>query len=81
MGKSIDENPQVSSLITGIFKQRPLQSRCTCVWDAQLVLNYLKKHLPDNKKSTNRQLTLILLALTSASPAGGLHRYKIYGKN
>ena len=79
-GKSIGENPQVSSLITGIFNQRPPQSKYTCIWDVQLVLDYLKKHFPDNKKLTDRQLTLkvtILLALTSVSRAGGLHNLDI----
>ena len=45
-----------------------------------MVLDYLKKHFPDNKKLTDRQLTLkvtILLALTSASRAGGLHNLDI----
>ena len=67
---------QVSSLIKGIFNQRPPQPRYTCIWYVQLVLDYLKKHFPDNKKLTDRQLILqvkILLALTSASRAGGLH--------
>ena len=79
-GKSIDENPQVNSLITGIFNQRPPQPRYICIWDVKLVLGYLKKHFPDNKKLTDRQLTLevtILLALTSASRAGGLHNLDI----
>ena len=41
---------------------------------------YLKKHFPDNKKLTDRQLTLkvtILLVLTSALRAGGLHNLDI----
>ena len=68
--KSIEENPQVSSLITGIFNQRQSQPRYTCIWDVQLVLDNLKKHFPDYKKLIDTQLTLkvtILLALTSAS--------------
>ena len=48
-GKSIGENPQVSSLIMGIFNQRPPQPRYIFIWDIQLVLDYLKKHFPDNK--------------------------------
>ena len=79
-GKSIDENPQVSSLITGIFNQRPPQPRYNCIWDVQLVLDYLKKHFPDNKKLTDRQLTLkvtISLALSSPSRADGLHNLDI----
>ena len=65
-GKCISENPQVTSLIRGIFNQKPPQLRYTCIWDVQLVLDYLKKHLPDNKKLTDSQVTLkvtILLAL------------------
>ena len=74
--KSISENLQVTSTITGILNQRPPQPRYTCIWDVQLVLDYLKKHFPDNKKFIYRQLTLkvtILLALTSAPRAGGLY--------
>ena len=79
-GKSRGENPQVSSFVTGNFNQRSPQRRYTCIWDVQLVLDYLKKHFPDNKKLTDRQLNLkvtILLALTSASHAGGLHNLDI----
>ena len=68
--KGTEENPQVSSLITGIFNQRQSQPRYTCIWDVQLVLDNLKKHFPDYKKLIDTQLTLkvtILLALTSAS--------------
>ena len=57
-GKSIGDSPHVGLLITGIFKQRSPQPRYTCIWDVQLVLDYLKKHFPDNKKLTDRQLTL-----------------------
>ena len=74
-GKIIGQNPQVSSLITGIFNQRPPRPRYTCIWDVQLVLDYSKKHFPDNEKLTDRQLTLkvtILLALTRASRVDGL---------
>ena len=74
------EKVQVSSLITGIFDQRPLQPRYTCIWYVRLVLDYLKKHFSDNKKLTDRQLTLqvtVLLALTSASRTGGLHNLDI----
>ena len=69
------ENQQVSSLITRMFNQRLPQPRYTCIWDAQLVLDYIKKHFRDNKILTDKQLTLnviILLALTSASRVGGL---------
>ena len=79
-GKSIDEDPQVSSLIMGVDNQRPPQPRYTCIWDVQLLLDYLKKHFLDNKQITDRQLTLkvtILLALTSASCAGGLRNLNI----
>ena len=78
--KSISENLQVTSTITGILNQRPPQPKYTCIWDVQLVLDYLKKHFPDNKKFIYRQLTLkvtILLALNSAPRAGGLHNLGI----
>ena len=44
------------------------------------MLDYLKNRFPDNKKLTDRQLSLkviILLALTSPSRAGGLHNLDI----
>ena len=52
--KSIGENPQVSSLITGIFNHRSPQLKYTCIWYVQLALDYLKKYFPDNKKLTDR---------------------------
>ena len=40
-GKPVGEHPQVSSLITGVFKNRPPQF----IWDGQIVLEYLKREL------------------------------------
>ena len=67
-GKSIEEYSKVSSLIAGIFNQRSPQPRYTL--DAQLLIDYLKKNLSENKKLTDEQPTLkvtMLLALTSTT--------------
>ena len=45
-----------------------------------MVLDYLKQHFPDNKKINRRAINpknAILLVLTSASRAGGLHNLDI----
>ena len=78
--KSTGQHPRLSSLITGTFNQTPPQTRHTFIWDVQLVINYSKKDLSDNKKLTDKQLNLkvtILLTLTSASLVGGLHNLDI----
>ena len=42
-GKNIGENLQVSSLITGIFNQRPPQPKYTCIWDVQIRITVIKE--------------------------------------
>ena len=48
-GKPVGEHPQVSSLITGVFKNRPPQSKYKSIWDGQIVLEYLKRELSSIK--------------------------------
>ena len=75
-GRPVEEHPQVSSLITGVFNNRPLQPKYNFIWDVQLVLFYLKKELPNNNDLSDKLLTFkvtILLALTSASRVRVLH--------
>ena len=43
-GGPVEQHPQVSSLITGLFNNRPLLSRYNFIWAVQLVLDYLKKN-------------------------------------
>ena len=62
--KSIGEHPQVSSLITGIFNQRPPQPRYNFIWDAHLVIDYFKKDLSDNKKLTDQHINFQFFQIT-----------------
>ena len=64
----VGQHPRVSSLMTGIFNQRPPQPRYSFVWDVEQVFSYLH-YLPDNEQLSDRLLTLkltMLLALASA---------------
>ena len=64
----VGQHPRVSSLMTGIFNQRPPQPRYSFVWDVEQVFSYLH-NLPDNEQLSDRLLTLkltMLLALASA---------------
>ena len=68
-GRPVGEHPQVSSLITGVFNNRPHQPKYNFSWDVRLVLDYLKKELPNNSDLPDNLLTFtgaMLLALTSA---------------
>ena len=75
-GRPVVEHLQVSSLITGVFNNRPPQHKYHFIWDIQLVLDYLKKELPNNSDLSDKLLTFniaMLLALMSASRVRGLH--------
>ena len=72
----LGEHPQVSSLITGVFNNRPPQPKYSFIWDVQFVLVYLKKELPKNSDLPDKPLIFkvaMLLALTSASTLRSLH--------
>ena len=76
VGRLVGEHPQVSSLITGVLNDRPPQPKYNFIWDIQLVLDYLKKELPNNRDFSDTLLTFkftMLLALTPASRVRGLH--------
>ena len=71
-GKPIGQHPHVCALLMGVFNQRPPQPRYTFVWDVETVLRYLKSHMPENDKLSDKELTYkltILLALTAANRA------------
>ena len=75
-GRPVGEHPQVSSAITGVFNNRQLQPKYNVIWDVQLVLDYVQKEFPNNSDLSDKILTFkvaMLLALTSASRARGLH--------
>ena len=75
-GKPCGEHPKVSSLISGVFNQRPPQPRYTKVWDVQVVFDYLEK-VSQSGTLPDRDLTLkttMLIALTSAARSSGIHR-------
>ena len=75
-GRPVGEHPQVSSLITGVFNNRPLQPKYNFILDLQLVLDYLKKELPNNSDLSDKLLAskvAMLLVLMSASTVRGLN--------
>ena len=70
------EHPQVSSLITGVFTNRPSRPKYNFTWDVQLVLDYLKKELSNNSNLSEKLLIFkvaMLLTLTSVFRVRGLH--------
>lgn len=42
-GKSVGENSFISSLITGIFNQRPPKPWFPTMWNVRVVIDYLKR--------------------------------------
>ena len=59
-----------------MFNNKPPQPKYNSIWDVQLVLDYLKKELPNNSDLLDKLLTIkvgMLLALMSASRVRGLH--------
>ena len=84
-GMPVGKNHLVCSLLTGVFNGRPPKPRLTYVWAVTDVLEYFK-NLGDSVNLSNKDLTLkltMLLALTSASRASGIHhldiRYMVKG--
>ena len=43
-GRTVGENRQVSSFITGVLNNRPPQPKYNFIWDVQLMLDYLEKN-------------------------------------
>ena len=56
-GRSVGEHPHLSSLVKGVFNNRPPQPKYNFIWDVQLVLDYLKKELPNNSDLSDKLLT------------------------
>ncbi len=65
---SLGSHPLISRFFRGIFNTKPPKPRYTTMWDANIVLNYLKRLSPAHKLGL-RDLTLktcMLIALLSA---------------
>ena len=84
-GRPVGEHPQVSSLITGVFNNRPPQPKYNFIWDVQLVLDYLKKELPNNSDLSEKLLTFKVnvtgFDISIQSNRSSSFSYLIYGKN
>ena len=65
---AVGQHPLVTSLIAGIFNSRSPQPRCIFVWDAQVVLNFLKKDWGISNSLTDQELTYKLCRLFSLTP-------------
>ena len=77
---NVGEHPEVCSLMSGIFNQRPPQPKYTFIWDVQVVVDFINRNWSKNQDLSDRQLSLktaMLLALTSASRALGLHHLNL----
>ena len=76
---TIGAHPLVSKFMKGVFNMKPPKPRYMEVWDARIVLNYLRKLAPARTLSL-QQLTLkvvVLIALTSAQRAQSLHKISL----
>lgn len=54
--KTIGTDPLISRFLKGVFELRPPTCRYTQIWDVSVVLQYLRKLIPLEKLSLNRQL-------------------------
>ena len=76
-GEGRGQHLQVSWLTTGILL--PPQASYIFIWHVQVLINYLKKDLSDNKKLTNKYLTLKVTGFSALSSNHGcsLHNLSI----
>ncbi|MEO0683599.1 MAG: tyrosine-type recombinase/integrase [Cyanobacteria bacterium J06649_11] len=68
-GISVGEHPRVSSLMSGVFNERPPIPKYTFIWDVDVVLAYIRT-LPVDDSISDKLLSyklVTLLALTAAS--------------
>ena len=61
-GKTFGEHPDVSKMLRGIFKLRPMFPKYTVIYDPDIVLNYMKS-IPDNSCLMLEQLIKKLCTL------------------
>ena len=69
-GRPVGKHLEVSSLITGVFSDRPPHPKYNFIWDIQSALDYRKKELPKNSSLSDKLMTFkvaMLLALMSSS--------------
>ena len=74
-GIAFGQHLYVKRLLKGIFETKPAPPRYTCVWDVEIVLNYLRT-LGSNTELTLKLLTLklvMLLGLLSGQRCQTLH--------
>lgn len=78
-GNTIGSHPLISRFMKGVFTKRPPMPRYECIWDVQIVLNYLRKLAPANSLSL-KDLTLklvMLIALVSAQRSQTIHKLSL----
>ena len=76
----VKKYPRDCALLTGVFDQRPSQSRYTFAWHVQIVLVYLKTNVFDNSQLSDKDLThklIVLIPLSSKSRASSLQHLNI----
>lgn len=61
-GCTLGEHALVRRLMKGVFTSRPPKPRLSCVWDASIVLNYLRKQKPAAELQL-RDLSMFLVTL------------------
>ena len=72
-GKPVGQHPEACALVSGIFNNRPTpQPRYVFAWNVESVINHIKTKWKNNENLSEKCL-VILMALTSASRASGMH--------
>ena len=72
-GKPVGQHPEACALVSGIFNNRPPpQPRYVFAWNVESVINHIKTKWKNNENLSEKCL-VILIALTSASRASGMH--------
>ena len=78
-GLTIGKYPSVKRLLKGIFKLRPSLPRYNCIWDVNIVLDFLKNFYPYEgmELSILTKKLVMLLALASAQRVQTLQVLKV----
>ena len=74
-GKPVGQHPEVCTLVSVIFNNRPPQPRYMFAWSKESVINYIKTKWKNNENLSEKYLNyklVILMALTSASRASAM---------
>ena len=78
---TIGKHPLVTSFLKGIFKLKPTRSRYKCIWDVNIVFDYIRQ-LPDNESLSLKILSfkiVTLIALVSAQRVQSLFNLCLSG--